>query len=161
MYKSKQNSQQGFTLIELLVVIAIIGTLASVVLAGLNEARAKARDAQRLSDMRNLVNALEMYRLDDPNNHYPPLGGGVLSCGSTVANIVGLVPNYMPQLPRYPKPLDPDNSCTDYRYQRRMDNGRSNYGLLVRLEAGSSSSWCWPPTSSTHEHPWYTSFDTC
>ena len=39
--------QKGFTLIELLVVISIIGLLASGVLASLNSARMKARDAKK------------------------------------------------------------------------------------------------------------------
>jgi general secretion pathway protein G len=51
----------GFTLIELLVVVAIISLLSSVVLASLNTARAKARDTRRLSDMRQIQNALELY----------------------------------------------------------------------------------------------------
>lgn len=60
---------KGFTLIELLVVIAIIGLLSSVVLASLNSARKKGRDARRVNDVRQLQLALELYY--DKNNNYP------------------------------------------------------------------------------------------
>ena len=56
-----RNSTTGFTLIELLVVIAIIGLLSSVVLASLTSARVKARDAKRLSDLRQVKIALELF----------------------------------------------------------------------------------------------------
>ena len=55
------KSTKGFTLIELLVVIAIIGILSSVVLASLNSARKKGRDARRVSDLKQLQLALELY----------------------------------------------------------------------------------------------------
>ncbi len=58
---SKRKGQKGFTLIELLVVIAIIGILATIVLVSLNTARQKARDVRRISDMRQIALALEMY----------------------------------------------------------------------------------------------------
>ena len=63
---------KGFTLIELLVAIAIIGILSSVVLASLNSARARARDAQRQSDIRAVEKALQLYWLD--HNAYPSTG---------------------------------------------------------------------------------------
>jgi len=60
-FGSKKLLNRGFTLIELLVVIAIIGILAAVVLASLNTTRAKARDARRKADLRQIQTALEMY----------------------------------------------------------------------------------------------------
>lgn len=61
--------KKGFTLIELLVVISIIGLLSSVVLASLNTAREKARDARRITDIRQVQNALEIYH--SQFNAYP------------------------------------------------------------------------------------------
>jgi len=58
----KIKNKKGFTLIELLVVVSIISLLASVVLASLNTARAKARDARRLQDLKQIQLALELYK---------------------------------------------------------------------------------------------------
>jgi prepilin-type N-terminal cleavage/methylation domain-containing protein len=65
----RAETRRGFTLIELLVVIAIIGLLASVVMASLNSARAKARDAKRVSELKQISLAIEFYY--DANGSYP------------------------------------------------------------------------------------------
>jgi len=56
--------RRGFTLIELLVVIAIIGTLTSLLVVNYQNARERARDAQRKGDFRSLQQALRLYYND-------------------------------------------------------------------------------------------------
>lgn len=120
------RNPRGFTLIELLVVIAIIGLLSSVVLATLNTARAKARDAERLSDLHQIEVALNAYYAD--HGAYPAGGtwrgtcSGYGSYGTTGSNgwIPDLAPTYMPVLPVDPKPTEP-NYCYVYRSPNGVD----------------------------------------
>lgn len=72
------NKYTGFTLIELLIVISIIGLLSSIVLASLNSARIKSRDAARKAQLREIVKALEFYY--DTYGRYPPFRASN-SCG--------------------------------------------------------------------------------
>jgi prepilin-type N-terminal cleavage/methylation domain-containing protein len=81
---------RAFTLIELLVVIAIIGLLASVVLASLQSARASARDAARVSAVKELQKALELYRNTNRGN-YPCLNAGCTATGGAVLAILNAV----------------------------------------------------------------------
>ena len=53
-------ASRGFTIIELIVVIAIISVLGSIISANVNGFIAKARDARRKADLRQLEKALEM-----------------------------------------------------------------------------------------------------
>jgi prepilin-type N-terminal cleavage/methylation domain-containing protein len=116
-YFIKFKINKGFTLIELLVVIAIIGILSSVVLASLNSARAKARDSERLSTLKQISNALELYA-SDHGGSYPSTGSihylyidpgctqNVVSPNLKTADwIPGLVPTYIPSLSKDPKPF--------------------------------------------------------
>ena len=55
------KKNKGFTILELLVVVAIIGLLSAVVMASLNSSRSKGRDARRIEDIRQIINATELY----------------------------------------------------------------------------------------------------
>lgn len=60
------TSRRSFTLVELLIVIAVIAVLATVVILALNpgELLRQARDANRVSDMKTLEQALNLYAED-------------------------------------------------------------------------------------------------
>lgn len=125
------RTRKGFTLIELLVVIAIIGILSSVVLASLNIARAKARDAKRLADLKQLQVALELYA-NDNNNSYPNTGNGwqgnCSSFGSFgLTGASGYIPNLAPQYISI-LPVDPSQVGTKC-YLYRSDG--SNYTAMA------------------------------
>jgi len=109
--------KKGFTLIELLVVIAIIGILTSVALASLNSARAKARDAKRSADIKQIQTALEMYYTD--NGQYPP-GGWSVSNSNNWDTLKTSLEKYIPTLP-----IDPNQDATGYPY-----NGAHAYGYF-------------------------------
>jgi type II secretion system protein G len=121
-----QRSSKGFTLIELLVVIAIIGILASIVLASLNSARQKGRDARRLSDVKQIQLALELYY--DANGVYPAAITGTTLTG----------PGYISTLP-----TDPSNG-NNYTYAPYAASGSasicSSYHLGADLEVANSTS---------------------
>jgi len=100
-------NKKGFTLIELLVVIAIIGLLSTLAVVALGSARAKARDAKRLSDLKQVQTALELYYTD--NNAYPTaatstiLGSASTAClNSAGFAATGCTNAYMGSVPADP-----------------------------------------------------------
>jgi len=135
---------RAFTLIELLVVIAIIGVLSSVVLASLNTARAKARDAKRVSDLHEIQLALEMYY--NEHDAYP-----AQSSDTTVANSLGsLVPQNIPALP-----TDPTyTGSSGYRYTQSA----GYYTLLAHLER--TGQWC-HITNGGNVSGWNAAYPAC
>ncbi len=77
-----KRKNKGFTLIELLVVIAIIGLLSTLAVVALNSARAKARDAKRVADVKQVQTALELY-FNDAQGY--PIDTGTLGTDGTGA----------------------------------------------------------------------------
>lgn len=110
-----KKGTRGFTLIELLVVIAIIGILSAVVLTSLSSAREKARDARRVSDIKQIQLALELAY--DTDGSYP----ATATWDTTVANYMATVPT------------DPTTSAA-YTYEL---NG-SSYVIMAVLEGDNS-----------------------
>ena len=104
----------GFTLIEILVVVVIIGILGAVIVPNLLSRPDQARITAAQTDLRQLANALDIYRLD--NFHYP----------STEQGLDALVerPSGFPE-PRnwnpdgYVKTLPADPWGSPYIYERR------------------------------------------
>jgi prepilin-type N-terminal cleavage/methylation domain-containing protein len=105
MFRMKNK---GFTLIELLVVIAIIGILSSVVLASLNTARQKGRDARRLSDVKQIRTAMDLYY--DTGQSYP------LSIGNASSSVL-ITGGYISTIP-----VDPSTGAS-YSYAPLATSG--------------------------------------
>ncbi len=83
----------GFTLIELLIVITIIGILAVALLPSVVGAPARARDAQRKADLKNIATAIESFNSD--YSHYPDGGGCVNAVtDSKVTGVTGVLNKY-------------------------------------------------------------------
>ena len=63
-YGRRRSKQGGFTLIEIMVVVVILGILAALVVPAIMERPDHARVVRAKQDVRTIVSALNMYRLD-------------------------------------------------------------------------------------------------
>ena len=92
--KILKRKKSGFTLIELLVVIAIIGILSTVVISSLNSTRGRGKDTNRLSDVKQIEKALDLYYMD--YGYYPKRRAAhtevaLDSCGGLFLGVVLLI----------------------------------------------------------------------
>jgi prepilin-type N-terminal cleavage/methylation domain-containing protein len=108
MVNASNLFKKAFTLIEIMVVVGIVALLAAVIGVNVRDSSAQSRDAQRQADLRNLQNAIELYKQE--NGRYPAACRGVdtwsgqigtnFACpGGSREYITGLAPKYIKFLP--------------------------------------------------------------
>lgn len=137
----------AFTLIELLVVISIIGLLSSVVLASVNSARDKAKDARAMADVKQISNAIELYY--DQNGSYPAPSGCTTASGwyrsdtSLASGCWGVMQTalstWMPKLP-----VHPDNTGNNvYAYKAMNSNTGYCIATILKNTSGPTGNGCY------------------
>ena len=143
---------RGFTLIELLVVIAIIGLLSSIVLAALNTARGKAKDAAIQSDLDTIRTQAELFRKTD-GACYPGITGNCATvsaftvvnpansvCTVTTSNTLCSQPGIQRAFAGAMDASGGFGSGGLASFQTPI--GAGSYAVAVRLVADKALAWC-------------------
>lgn len=133
------KTKSGFTIVELLIVIVVIGILAAITIVAYNGIQGRARDNSRYSDVKLIMKALELYKVD--KGTYPVMSAsnvtGTATCpshnngysfsdatdGTWLKELVD--GKYLAKVPG-----PPSNGCTSF-YQY-LYPGASNYNCPSR-----------------------------
>jgi prepilin-type N-terminal cleavage/methylation domain-containing protein len=105
--RSWRGSTQGFTLIEILVTVSVIAIIFGVIISSSRSIQRSQRDAQRLSDLRVIQQALQNYYADQ--NYYPQDSGLNLTAGTSFGFGSTV---YLKKTPKDPIP----STTTPYEY---------------------------------------------
>lgn len=127
------KTTHGFTLIEVLVTVSILAILVSTVVISFGPAREQSRDAQRQTDLRTIEAALALYKnkygvypagCNGPttgvSTNWSGQAGGGYDCASGSQYIVGLAPEFLPELPTDPR-LNTSVANSGYVYTTNQD----------------------------------------
>ncbi len=123
--QNKNKNKKGFTLIELLVVIAIIGMITAIIFTYLDAARKKGRDAQRIANIKQLQESIEVY-FSQCNTYPTSLAALNLDCSGNASSnkILASIPN--------------DPLGTQYSYAFAI-NPTFQYHVCASLELGNTN----------------------
>lgn len=127
-----KNFISGFTLVEMIVVIAIIAILTGIVTTNFTKSKAKARDAQRISDTGQLQLALSLYF--DRCAQYPTSLVLTANNGCT-SNPAITFASYIGKIPTPPVGA----SQTTYDYAVNSASRPTDYVLHAKLEDTNSA----------------------
>jgi prepilin-type N-terminal cleavage/methylation domain-containing protein len=165
------NKQSGFTLIELLVVIAIIGLLSSITITSLDSAKRKARDSVRISEINEIITALELYATANGGNYPPDNAGpwhwtclghnstetcwnGSYSGGDALNSALSPYISPIPDDPRndtscygdsylYHNPEGDDSAMLHWYYESDTQYGNAPCGRGYYGDINSCGNYCW------------------
>lgn len=147
--RPRSIGRNGFTIVELLIVIAVVGVLAAITLNTFAGSQARARDAQRSSDVKALKKAVELYRVE--KGFYPSPGAD--DSGEQLANIAAALQPYMKAMPADPQAASKPLS---YNYVRGPVENES-YAVRIDYESKPSCK-----TGSNMNPGWWgTGLPTC
>lgn len=137
--------EKGFTLIELLVVVMVISALSGIMISLINSGgfRNKAKDTQRVSDLKQIQTALELYFSE--YRQYPIAAGWIRVSGSNTLSSA-LSPIYINKTP-----VDPDNTggdatpCgnpTGFRYNYKSSGTYYLLTAIMAVDTSNDASTC-------------------
>ncbi len=131
----------GFTILEVLIVIAIFGLLATLAVLSLNSARARVRDAQRLSDVGTISAALSRHWLEKAT--YPLSAGvslGAPGSNTEVLSAGGFEPRSRAQPPIYLERLPTGPNVSEfYRYKGNANGYSIRFLTESQTELGKAN----------------------
>lgn len=144
--RKKPLKSHGFTIVELLIVIVIIAILASITIVAYNGIQERARDAQRLQDVKKIETALRIFLVNSSTGTLPaPTSVNGSWEQSNEDNPGDFIESLVSSGTISKVPIDPVNSSSmHYRYYRYnagdygCDITKGAFGILQVVDMQTS-----------------------